>query len=165
MNICQFCGEPATIQLTDIINKVKKVSHLCDRCAREKQLIPEGKPSQLNLNVLVDFIVGTHSPKESHEPASPSHCPACGMRYSQFRAEGRLGCPHDYDVYRQELLPLLERVHRAERHAGKIPRRVAESQELSTLRGDLALAVAEERYEDAARLRDLIRQKELTDES
>jgi protein arginine kinase activator len=87
----------------------------------------------------------------------------------EFRAEGRLGCPHDYEVFRVGLLPLLERIHRAQRHVGKVPRQPAldpqRLAELAELRSKLREAVEVEAYEDAARLRDLIRQKEATDES
>ena len=41
----------------------------------------------------------------------------------EFRAEGRLGCPHDYDVFRGGLAPLLQRIHRSDRHVGKTPQR------------------------------------------
>ena len=27
-------------------------------------------------------------------------CPHCGIKFMEFRAQGRLGCPHDYEVFR-----------------------------------------------------------------
>jgi protein arginine kinase activator len=95
-------------------------------------------------------------------------CPACGLKYMEFRAQGRLGCPHDYTVFHAGLEPLLQRIHRASRHVGKAPRRVvpAESHaERVELRRLLQAAIDTEAYEEAARLRDLLRQKEATDES
>jgi protein arginine kinase activator len=87
----------------------------------------------------------------------------------EFRNSGRLGCPHDYAVFRAGLAPLLERIHRAGRHRGKSPRRrppdPARQAELVDLRRRLRAAVEAEAYEDAVRLRDLLRQKEATDES
>ena len=74
----------------------------------------------------------------------------------EFRAEGRLGCPHDYDVFRAGLEPLLQRIHRADpprRQApattGAAPHRHAE---LVELRQQLRQAVEAEAYEEAARL-------------
>jgi protein arginine kinase activator len=87
-------------------------------------------------------------------------CPACGLKYAAFRADGRLGCPDDYDAFRPALEPLLDRIHRGTRHEGKTPRAANRRAELATLREQLAAAVAAEHYEDAARLRDRIRQKE-----
>ena len=91
-------------------------------------------------------------------------CPACGLKYGEFRSDGRLGCPHDYEVFRAGLAPLLKRIHRAGQHVGKSPRRDRQAtqrhQELIGLRRQLREAVDEERYERAAQLRDLIRAKE-----
>jgi protein arginine kinase activator len=82
----------------------------------------------------------------------------------EFKAEGRLGCPQDYEVFRAALAPLLQRIHRALRHAGKVPahavRNAALQTELMELRQQLRRAVDTEAYEEAARLRDLIRHKE-----
>jgi protein arginine kinase activator len=86
----------------------------------------------------------------------------------EFKAEGRLGCPHDYQVFQTALEPLLQRIHRATRHTGKQPRHRGRSAgwqtEIVTLRQRLREAVHAENYEEAARLRDLLRQKEATDE-
>jgi protein arginine kinase activator len=82
----------------------------------------------------------------------------------EFKAEGRLGCPQDYEVFQEALEPLLMRIHRSRRHVGKVPRHGSmhkvQQAELMELRRKLRVAVEEEAYEDAALLRDLIRQKE-----
>ena len=65
------------------------------------------------------------------------------------------------------LEPLLERIHRAQAHTGKLPvavRRRNWDGELKDLRRKMKAAAKGEKYEEAARLRDLIRQKEATDE-
>jgi protein arginine kinase activator len=89
-------------------------------------------------------------------PAPPAACAACGMSAAEFKAAGRLGCAHDYDALRPALEPLLERIHRALAHAGKAPRAVR----VRDWRRRLGAAVAAEDYEEAARLRDLIRSHE-----
>lgn len=158
---CQFCGAPATVHLTDIVQKVKKESHLCERCAREKQLLPDPAGGHLNLQALVSLVLGPPAP--AHEPVALI-CPACGLQYTEFRKHGRLGCAADYDAFRPALEPLLDKIHRATAHAGKAPRSAVGSpaarSELADLRDRLRAAVAAERYEDAAVLRDAIRQKE-----
>jgi protein arginine kinase activator len=86
----------------------------------------------------------------------------------EFRAGGRLGCPHDYDVFRVGLVPLLEHFHRALKHVGKVPKRrhvdSEQQAELLDLRQRLRQAIDDEAYEEAARIRDLLRQKEAADE-
>jgi protein arginine kinase activator len=74
----------------------------------------------------------------------------------EFKAAGRLGCQHDYEALRDALEPLLERIHRAVEHAGKAPRAVR----VAEWKKQMQKAVAAEDYEEAARLRDLIRRSE-----
>ncbi len=158
---CQICDDPATFHHTDIVNKKKRALHLCERCARERNLLTDPPGPQLNLKALLALLQhpfpqsgGALAGAEDliAQPATET-CAACGLTLAEFKAEGRLGCPHDYEALRAALEPLLERVHRSTAHAGKAPRavRVAEW----TRR--MAAAVAAEDYEEAARLRDLIR--------
>jgi protein arginine kinase activator len=161
---CQFCANPATVHLTDIVNKQKKELHLCQACAEKQQLV---KKQELNLPAILAALLGQHVPLT--DKLARLTCPACGIKYMEFRAEGRLGCPHDYEAFRLGLEPLLERIHHATRHVGKQPRRrpvgTRQQVELVELRQKLRQAVEAEAFEEAARLRDLIRQKEATDES
>jgi protein arginine kinase activator len=162
---CQSCSNPATVHLTDIVDGHKKELHLCQACAEQQQFI---KQQELNLPAILQSLIGHHVGQLTDELARLT-CPACGIKYMEFRAEGRLGCPHDYEVFRAGLEPLLHRIHRAGRHVGKAPRRrrstVTLQAELIELRKQLRTAVRQEAYEEAARLRDLIRQREATDES
>ena len=50
-------------------------------------------------------------------------CPVCQITFLEFRNSGRLGCPYDYEVFRDELMPLLENIHDETRHSGKVPKR------------------------------------------
>jgi protein arginine kinase activator len=162
---CQFCSNPATVHLTNIENNQKKEMHLCQGCAEQQQLL---KQQELNLPAILQTLIGQHVGAWTDE-LSRLTCPACGVKYMEFRREGRLGCPHDYDVFRAGLEPLLHRIHRAERHTGKRPRclegRRERAAEIIELRRCLRTAIDQEAYEEAARLRDLLRQKDATDES
>jgi protein arginine kinase activator len=156
---CDSCSKPATVHLTDIVNGQKKEVHLCDACAEKRQLVQN---QELNLALILQTVLGQHVDPVTDELARLA-CPACGIKYMEFRAEGRLGCPHDYSVFQAGLRPLLERIHRSDRHRGKRPRRApggAGPAELVQLRQQLRRAVEAEAYEEAARLRDLLRQKE-----
>ena len=161
---CQECSNAATVHLTDIVNGHKREVHLCQGCAEKRELV---KHQELNLSAILQTVIGQHIGPLTDELARLT-CPSCGIKYMEFKAEGRLGCPQDYEVFRAALAPLLQRIHRALRHVGKIPvhavRNAALQSELMDLRQLLRRAVEAENYEEAARLRDLIRQKESTDE-
>ena len=157
---CQSCSNPATVHITTIEKGgQKKVLHLCQACAEQQQLV---KQQELNLPTILQTLIGQHVGPLSDELARLA-CPECGIKFMEFRQQGRLGCPHDYTVFRNGLEPLLHRIHRAARHVGKAPRRgpqaAAEQAEMVTLRRRLREAVEAEAYEEAARIRDLLRRK------
>ena len=159
MNKCQFCDNPATVEITEMVKRKKRVMYLCEACAQEHTLTSDSPSPQINLKALLELFAGA--------PEAAPACPACGMTYPEFKAAGRLGCADDYDAFRPLLEPLLERIHRNTAHAGKVPsafRKQALAAELLSLKADMAAAAKAENYEEAARLRDLIRQKEATDE-
>jgi protein arginine kinase activator len=163
---CDRCPKSATIHLTDIVNGQKKERHLCQQCAEAHQLLQQ---EELNLSVIMQTVIGQHVSPVADELARLT-CPNCGIKYMEFRAEGRLGCPHDYQVFQTALRPLLQRIHRKTHHVGKTPRRYTERNlacqaELLELRRKLGRAVDAEKYEEAAQLRDLLRQKETEYES
>ncbi len=162
---CQTCPKSATVHLTDFVNGHKKELHLCQDCAEKQQLL---KQQEFNLSNILQTVIGQHIGQLTDELGRLT-CPACGVKYMEFKAEGRLGCPHDYEVFQVALEPLLQRIHRAVRHVGKKPRhgriQAGRLKEIVELRRQLRNAVEAEAYEEAARLRDVLRQKEARDES
>lgn len=160
---CQFCSNPATIHLTKLVKKQKLEVHLCQACAEKHQ----SPAAELSLSTILESVIGQHISPVAEE-LGRLICPTCGIKYMEFRSDGRLGCPADYEVFRAGLVPILQRIHRATRHRGKSPmRRPTKRQpsaELLELRQELRRSVEGEDYERAASLRDLIRQKETSDE-
>ena len=156
---CQRCNkQPATIHLTEILNNQKTERHLCEDCAKEEGIAVK---AQINLQ---DVLAGMLAAHETVERFANLKCPDCGLTYAEFRNQGRLGCPNDYEVFAQPLAEILEKVHGGTEHTGKVPSRAGrdakDQRERMRLRRQLAQAVEREQYEEAARLRDLLRQKE-----
>jgi protein arginine kinase activator len=162
---CQLCSKPATVHLTKIVEGQPQQIDLCEACAEAQQVV---KQKELNLPAVLHNLIGLHLGPQTGELARLA-CPLCGIRFMEFRSQGRLGCPHDYTVFRSGLTTLLQRIHRASQHVGKTPRQKGPPPdrliEIAQLRGQLQSAVEAEAYEEAARLRDLLRKKEATDES
>jgi protein arginine kinase activator len=154
---CMFCQNVATVHLTNIVNHQGWEAHLCEHCARERNLLGDAPGPQINLQALVKLLA---TPLVSPHQEAETACPVCGQSYAAFKAEGRLGCSHDYEAFRGVLEPLLERVHRSTVHQGKFPVAAQRIAELEELQSRMQVAVAAEDYEQAARLRDLIRQKQ-----
>jgi len=131
--------------------------HLCEECAQKYLYEPPKKAGSKP-----DVVVGDEG--EEVGALNRKECPVCGIKFVEFRNSGRLGCPHDYQEFRDELVPLLENIHGETRHAGKTPRRLPQTRqaqsELIQLRKQLQQAVTREAYEEAAQIRDRIRQLE-----
>ena len=90
-------------------------------------------------------------------------CPKCGITFYEFRNQGRLGCPHDYEYFKRELTPLIMNIHGEGKHTGKRPKREAATgggAELIRLRRAMDDAIKKEDYELASKLRDQIRDLE-----
>ena len=94
-------------------------------------------------------------------------CPVCGVTFYEFRQQGRLGCPHDYVSFENELEPLISNIHGAREHIGKRPKRAAKGTDRRTdlirLRREMKEAVDAEEYERASKLRDEIQKFEQED--
>lgn len=155
---CQKCPKPATLHITEVIADDRfEELHLCEECANKYLSDQPAKAGAKG---------GAAQAEESDEAAelNQKECAVCGTKFVEFRNTGRLGCPHDYQEFREELVPLLENIHGETKHCGKSPRRSPQNKQTQTeliqLRKQLQQAVHKEAYEEAARLRDRIRQLE-----
>ena len=162
---CQECKQQtATIHLTEIHDGQRIETHLCQNCAHKQGLALQ---TQIPVNELLSTLLNaSEEGSESSSSTAPEKaCPHCGMTIKRFTKENLLGCPHDYEVFEKNLLPLIERSQNGKtQHEGKIPSSVGADQkkqiQLSTLKRQLEQAVRNEDYETAARLRDEIKEAE-----
>jgi len=161
---CQKCEKPATFHITDLTGEEGVIAlHLCPECAREYLEQPEAtdpQPTPTLSGLLAQQLKLGQTAKELAE-LDQQECPVCGISFYEFRQAGRLGCPHDYIYFAEELEPLIESIHGKVQHAGKVPGsgpRNSEAQtELIRLRRSMKDAVENEDYETASKLRDKIR--------
>jgi protein arginine kinase activator len=117
------------------------------------------------LNELLSNLLASQPGDEGFEEETEKEvvCPECGFTLDQFRKEGVLGCPGDYEVFKDSLEPLLEKAHSGKtRHVGKLPSKMPADEvskvKIANMKQDLQRAVETEDYETAARLRDQINQ-------
>ena len=105
---CQKCStKQATYHITEVMSEDHyEELHLCEDCYHKFFYEPQA-PGQGTATE------GPAVAEEGDEAAAlgQRQCPVCGIRFVEFRNTGRLGCPHDYQEFREELLPLLENIH------------------------------------------------------
>jgi len=161
--MCKECGvRPSKIHYTEIVNNRMVTTDLCLECAETKGIDVQ-KTGSYGLGDLVAGLIDTSARSET-EKIGKVKCPACGFEYSDFKKTGRFGCSECYAAFETQLIPLLRQIHGSTQHEGKSPTTLAPKaiirKELMDLKEDLSLAIQDERYEDAAQIRDKIRQLE-----
>jgi protein arginine kinase activator len=121
---------------------------------------------QFGLSDLLAGMADFEKPSPQKE-AVAAKCPNCGLTYTDFRKIGRLGCGECYRAFNRYLIPLLKRIHGATQHIGKAPMKAGKplkkkekAPDIATLKEKLQQAIATEAFEEAARLRDQIRELE-----
>jgi len=169
--LCDECGKrPAKVHITKIINNNKTKLDLCEECANKYQKQHSFsfgiEPAFSIHNFLAgllddDFDMGQGV---TIPAAADLRCGKCGLTFREFSKVGRLGCDRCYEIFRHKIEPLLARIHGNSVHAGKIPKHMGENirykKEIEDLRNELQSLVAEERFEEAAEVRDRIRDLE-----
>ncbi len=164
MKQCDLCGEHEACVVVKQMDEgqIRELS-VCQDCA---DLCEVNVPAKL-IDLLLEgtkVLVGAdeetepHTRPEHEQGGGESRCPACRMRVSHFRKTGRLGCATCYETWQGLVDPMLFGMHRSLQYMGKAPQEPAVDP--ARLRGKLALAIADEDYEQAAVLRDRLRAME-----
>lgn len=161
--VCQECGKrPATLHFTKIVNGDKNEFHICENCAREKGEMIPGTSNGFSIHNLLSGLL-------DFEPLSAAksqaiRCDNCGLTYSQFSKLGRFGCGSCYQSFSVKLDPLFKRVHGNVVHVGKVPKRsggiIQSKREIDLLKKDMMTCIESEEFEQAAQIRDQIREIE-----
>lgn len=176
--LCQNCGNnEANVRYTQIVNGVKKEMNLCSECAEKM-----GINSNFNMKMPLSFsdFLGDFFNEYEDTFALPSFvkektkakCENCGLTYDDFLKTGLLGCPKCYEVFEDRLNPAIRNIQGNTKHVGRVPGRnvnnnidnikkeepaKVEKTQKEKLEEELKQAIKEERYEDAAKLRDQIK--------
>ena len=139
--------------------EIKKMD-MCESCAQNQGVDEPGIS-------LVDLLVGlgpgaTEAVSGMSAEQRPSKCPTCGYTQADFKKSGRLGCSDCYVTFEDGLNQMLRSMHKGLKHSGKAPKNYRNTRELEArskkLEQELKKAVKEERYEDAAVIRDSLKE-------
>ena len=155
---CEKCHErDATVFISQNINGEVIEMNLCEVCASdiEQPFLDESLSFQ-------QFLTGFIGNDRSGSTEEVTVCPSCGMSLNEFKRHSKVGCAQCYDTFTLELLPAVKRLPGTVHHNGKVPGRIgAEVKSKKTLElyeSQLKVALMKEDDEEAARIRDLIRE-------
>ena len=179
--LCSNCGKnEANVHYTHVVNGNKTEYNLCDECAKKLGIddIDFSMPISFS-NFLSDFFEDD-SLLPSMAGLGSGKCPKCGLTYDEFAKKGKFGCGECYNTFASRIESVLKNLHGSAKHRGRAPKGLIEGQstkelknnnivqsktrevddtdkKIEKLNNDIKLAIKEERYEDAAKIRDEIK--------
>jgi len=160
---CDKCGMPSVYRSTYIINGVSQTTNLCRDCAIKEGVFTSKKS-------LFDELFSDFANMLNFEDVKDVVCPVCKTTLKEFKATARLGCPNCYEAFREEISKIIKRIAPFERHnqdtikTKQVKDKPSKEEQIKTLREDMKKAVAEERYEDAAKIKKQITKLESANE-
>lgn len=156
--LCEKCGKNhATTHIKTVVNGIVREYNLCEICAASYGYATN------SLTGMLASMFGDFSKQESLTPQVK--CSVCGATFGDIAKKGKVGCSECYTTFYNELLPYLKRVHGSVTHVGKVPNSaplavVKQAPTTEELRNELSRLVSEENYEQAAIVRDKIKELE-----
>ena len=156
---CDRCGRPSVYHSTLIVNGVSQTTNLCRDCAI-KEGVFEASPTTLfddMFDVFSDFL--------PYEKVSDVVCPVCKTSLRDFKSSLQLGCPNCYEAFRNEIKSIVNKIapfntHKQVGIKKELATKNSKEDKVAELRAEMAKAVKEERYEDAAKLKKQIKKLE-----
>ena len=182
--LCDNCGKrEANVRYSENINGRKKEMHLCEECSEKLGI------GKMNFNMPIDFSsffgglledFGTPDFMPLFDEVKTLKCDNCGYTFEDIVNTGRLGCGNCYDVFEERIDPIIKKIQGSNRHVGRTGKIIdskigkkfdgnndneendnkKEISEIEKLQNDLKQAIKDERYEDAAKIRDEIKKIE-----
>ena len=170
--LCENCQKnTATVHMQGFVNGAKTELHLCQDCSFN--MVNMEMPISME-NIFKGILESVQSmgpinlgqpPGRPVKRQAPGPCNVCALSYEQFKAKGKLGCEACYQAFTKEIVALFKNVQGSTHHEGKFPKRSGEQirqrREVDKLRASLKKAIDEENYEEAAQIRDQIRNLEV----
>ena len=175
--LCSNCGKnEATIRYTRIINGEKTEFALCEDCARKEGLDDLDFSMPINFSSFLSDFFEDDSILPSISGFQTQKCKNCGLTYDEFIKGGKFGCGECYNTFSNKLESILKNLHGSSKHIGRKPKNILDSknivnnkkevkeqkvdenqEKIDKLNSDLQSAIKDERYEDAAKIRDEIK--------
>lgn len=166
--LCQKCKkQTATTQVKRTINGITEEFFLCGDCAAEI-----GFGGFINPFSSAGFFSSLFPERMEEKSLSPvKRCPKCNSSLSDITSSGKVGCARCYSEFEGNLAPLITKIHGTNHHYTKQQAigQVSENdgdlsltvdEEIAKLKGELNKAIEEQEYEQAAVIRDKIKEME-----
>ena len=160
--ICSHCGiKDANVHYKQIQSGKITELHLCTDCAKELGYIKQNESFFNFGSILGDFL---SAPGKTGATANSYRCPVCSTTLDKVSRTGFLGCDKCYEVFAPTVETMLSKIQPSTSHKGKLSgadgKRIERDNTVKNLKEELKRAIIDENYEQAAVLRDKIKEYE-----
>lgn len=164
---CTHCNKnEANTHIKRIINGHKEEMYLCSECANELGVMEDFSFEPFTFDGFFGNLLGA-GVSRLNSLVGIDRCQSCGTTMNDIVNSGHLGCPDCYTRFEERLTPSIEKIHGKVKHIGKNVTYTESTNssdeekspnQLEQLKIDLKQAIKEQRFEDAAVIRDKIKE-------
>ena len=149
--LCDDCkNKPATIFFKEVLQDKIVELHLCEACAHKRGILMTQKltPTEILQKLL----------KQRNVRDEKVICPVCFLSLAEFKRVGRFGCSNCVTTFQPHIKNLIKQIQQSDKHIGRrTGKGVKKGFQVYKLREELKKALEQEAYEDAARIRDKLK--------
>lgn len=160
---CNHCGKnDANTHYKRVINGKKEEMYLCSECAKKLGVMDSFDFEPFTMDTFFGNLLGAGA-SAFNSLTGVERCGYCGSSFNDIVNSGKVGCANCYEKFEDKLNPSIEKLHGRTMHIGKnvtytnVDEKPAEVDEISKLKAELKLSIQEQRFEDAAVIRDKIK--------
>ena len=155
--LCDDCkNKPASISFKEVLPDKTIELNLCDECASKRGLLGAKKLSPVEI---LQKLLRQRSAQDEKVI-----CSRCYLSLAEFKRVGKFGCSECVTTFASHIQHLIKQIHQIDRHIGrKAAPGTKKGLEVYRLREELKKALESELYEDAAKIRDKLREYGIKD--
>lgn len=158
---CNICGkEKAVLHIQEIIGNERRQINICKDCEVSGNIMEKCLELEFhNIDTIFPNYKSLPSKKKKKKTSiSNKICKVCGYSLDDFLRTGIVSCPKCYEYFKSELNKSIKKIHRENKHIGKISNKNLTNRDIETkidkYKEEIELLIKIEKYEEAALIRD-----------
>ena len=156
---CEICHlRPASRAVTRPVDGEPRELYVCDECARTAAAPVASAEGEGAARDVSDLLFSIGFPVPASKKAQGKICPGCGLTRGELRERRRFGCPRCYEAFEADARTFLSEQIPAGPRSREAPAEALEEREVARLKASLSKAVKEDRYEEASKIAERLRQ-------
>lgn len=177
--LCDNCGKKeANVRYYTNINGVEKQMNLCEECSQKLGVTDFSFDMPIDFSSFFSDFLEDFSNSSFLKMPEELRCKGCNSTFEEIAREGKFKCPKCYETFEDKIDLIMNKIHGSNRHIGRIGKITNDevqnvenvkqtkieneksNNKIENLKNKLKDLVKEEKYEEAAKVRDEIKKLE-----